>query len=133
MAIQIDVVKSVMNPLLNRREVTVTVNHHGQGTPAKQVITSELNQIYSVPAANIYVFKMNTKFGSSETTAEAHLYGSLDDMKKIEYPFVIARKTGVAIEKVGRRVRKEERKKKAKIFGTIKRNMTKAAKRAKND
>lgn len=133
MAVKLDIRKSVMNPVLSRREVSLVINHHGEGTPSKDLIISELNQIYSTSAANIYVFGVTTGFGSSETVAHAHLYNSIDDMKRIEYPYVVARKTGEVQGKVGRRVRKENRKKAAKIFGTMKRNMAKAAKRAKDD
>lgn len=133
MAVQIKVVKSAINPLLNRKEVELTINHVNQSTPAKKIITSELSSNYSCPETQIYVFGVKTRFGSFETLAKAHLYNSLEDMKKIERPFVMARVTGETIDKMRRRARKDKRIKRYKMFGTLSRNMKKAARRNKDE
>ncbi|EED42053.1 hypothetical protein EBI_27516 [Enterocytozoon bieneusi H348] len=52
-------------------------------------------------------------------------------MKKIVLPHVLRRITGEEKQKVARRMRKDARKKKAKIFGTMKRNMKKAEREIK--
>lgn len=133
MAVQIKVVKNVTNPLLNRKEVEMTINHVNQSTPAKKVITSELSSNYSVPENQVYVYDLKTRFGSFETRAKAHLYNSIEDMKKIERQFVISRVTGETVNKMKRRARKDKRIKSYKMFGTLNRNMKKAARRNKDE
>jgi len=132
MAINIKVVKSISNALLNRKEVELSITHPNQATPDKKVITSELSSNYSVPENQICVFDVITGFGSHHSNATAHLYTkSADDLRMIERKHIVARKTGETIEKIPRRTRKDTRIKKYKMFGTLKRNMKKAARRTK--
>ena len=132
MAVSIKVVKCNANALLSRKEVSMTVTHVNQATPKKDLIASELSTNYSIPATQIYVFGIKTRFGSGESVARAHMYNSTDDLKKIERTFVNTRMTGVAPAKIKRITKKQERVKRRKVFGTEKRNMEKVKRRVKD-
>ncbi|KAI5176392.1 small subunit ribosomal protein S24e [Pancytospora epiphaga] len=132
MPLAITVTKYNTNALLGRKEVELSISHPSQATPNKSVISSELSNLYTVPSDQIYVYGTKTGFGANLSVARAHLYNSLDDLKKIERSFVVTRLTGVSETKIKRIIRKQDRKKKSKIFGTEKRNMMKAKRRNKD-
>uniref|UniRef100_A0A1B6K6C4 Small ribosomal subunit protein eS24 n=1 Tax=Homalodisca liturata TaxID=320908 RepID=A0A1B6K6C4_9HEMI len=132
MPLAITVTRFNTNALLGRKEVEMSISHPNQATPNKEVISSELSNIYTIPSSQIYIYGMKTGFGAHLSVARAHMYNSADDLRKIERPFVVARLTGVSETKVKRIIRKQERKKKAKIFGTVKRNMKKVQRRNKD-
>lgn len=133
MAFQLKVVRSNTNQLLNRKEIQLEITHSNQGTPSKEIITTELSSNYSLPAKQIYVYGMDTKPGLHKTVALANMYNSFDDLKKIEREFVVARITGERPAKIPRRQKKDARIKRYKMFGTLKRNMKKASKKAQDD
>ncbi|KAL6120616.1 rps24e [Nucleospora cyclopteri] len=132
MALHLKVTKSFSNCVLKRREIELCIKHDRQPTPQKEIIRKELCTNYSVPETQIYVYNLRTGFGSNETNAMAHIYSDATEMREIVLPYVLRKITGEEIKKIPRRQRKDARKKKAKIFGTMKRNMQKAAKRNKD-
>ncbi|ORD93786.1 RS24B [Enterospora canceri] len=132
MAIQLKVQKSFTNSLFSRKEIDLTIKHSKQATPNKNEIKKELSTNYSIPVEQIHVFDMTTGFGLHSTEAKAHLYSNAELMKKVVLDYVLRKLTGEEKTKVLRKQRKEARKKKAKIFGTMKRNMKKIEKRNKD-
>lgn len=132
MAAQLKVINSFTNKLFDRKEVELTITHNKQATPTKEVIRKELSTNYSIPANQIYVFDLKTRFGSFVTVAKAHMYTNESIMREVVLPYVLRKVTGEEVTKVPRRQRKDARKKKGKIFGTMKRNISKAEKRNKD-
>lgn len=133
MAYQLKVVRSTPNPLLNRREIQLEITHTNQSSPSKTAVTQDLSSNYSLPKEQIYVYEMTTKPGLHKTIAKANMYNSFDDLKNVERSFVVTRITGEKTKKVARRLKKDLRIKKYKRFGTMKRLMKKAARRAEDD
>lgn len=133
MSLQLKVTKSFANCIFNRKEIDLTIKHTKQATPNKDAIRKELSTNYSVPVDQIRVFDMKTGFGVHESTAKAHLYSDAELMKTVVLSYVLRKVTGAEITKVARRQRKDARKKRVKIFGTMARNMRKAAKRSESN
>lgn len=133
MAFQLKVVRSSNNQLLNRKEIELEITHNNQASPSKEIVTSELSSNYSLPPKQIYVYGMRTKPGLHKTVALANMYNNFDDLKKIEREFVVARITGEKPSKIPRRQKKDARIKRYKRFGTMKRNLKKASRRAQDD
>ena len=133
MAFQLKVLKNINNQLLNRKELQLEITHTNQSSPDKKTVTSELSSNYSIPEEQIYVYGMTTKQGLHKTLAMASMYNSFEDLKKIERAFVVSRITGEKVTKVPRRQKKDARIKKYKKFGTLKRIMKKASRKAQDD
>ena len=133
MSLTLKVTKSFANCIFNRKEIELSIKHNRQATPCRDAIRKELSVNYSIPVEQIYVFNMKTSFGVNDTVASAHLYSDAELMKKVVLPYVLRKVTGEEITKVARRQRKDARKKRVKIFGTMARNMKKAAKRSENN
>ncbi|RVD92231.1 40S ribosomal S24 [Tubulinosema ratisbonensis] len=108
------------NPLLNRKELTVSVTHEQKGTPSQKVITSVLSNLFKTKESNIIVKNIVTRFGSHSSKCNVRVYDDPEVMEKLESK----RKKGLS-----RRARKTERKQKAKMFGTLRRHVKKQEKR----
>ncbi|OQS55792.1 rps24e [Ecytonucleospora hepatopenaei] len=132
MALQLKVTKSFANCIFNRKEIDLSIRHSKQATPNRETIRKELSTNYSIPVEQIRVFDMKTGFGINETMAKAHLYSDVALMKSTVLPYVLKKITGEEKTKIARKQRKDARKKRVKIFGTMARNMRKAAKRSEN-
>ncbi len=133
MSIQLKVTKMFNNSLLNRKEVDLFVYHPNKSTPEKSLVCKELSENYSIPKEQIYVFGMSTGYGSNDTVLKAHMYGSMESLKEVARDFVIRRLNGEVKEGPNRRMRKDARKKKAKMFGTLRRKMRKQEKREERE
>lgn len=133
MVFELKPISKVTNMLLNRKEYLIEITHTNSAAPNKATLTSKLANEYKVEENQIYVFNMNTFPGEHKTLANANIYNSFDDLKKIERDFVVARITGEKKSKIPRRQKKDARIKRYKMFGTLKRNMRKAAKKAEAD
>ncbi len=130
--LDIKVLKSIKNVLLSRKELELSIMHNGKSTPTRDELTSTISSIYSAPKNQIYVFNINTGFGVHKSTAIAHIYNSFDDLKAIEKDSVVTKITGQAKPKIKRMLKKQDKNKKRKLFGSLRRIKMKAEKKAKN-
>lgn len=109
----------------------LSISHPRARTPSKEDICTQIGSLFKVRKELVIVSGCTTRFGSHQTKCNVRIYESTEKLREIERDFVVRRKTG---EEVGirkpRRVRKKERKEKAKIFGTMRRHLKKAEKRA---
>lgn len=91
----------------------------------------KIAELYQTDVKNIVIAGLRNRYGTHRTTLKAKIYSGLDVLCSIEKRNVVAKLTGKEFKIVPRRVRKDERKKRYKIFGTIKRNMKKAERKNK--
>ncbi|TBU03062.1 ribosomal protein S24 [Hamiltosporidium tvaerminnensis] len=124
---------TIPNPLLSRQLIKVKLAHPNSSTPKKDEITKKLAYLFQTDPSLVIVRNCRTAFGLHETTAEAKIYEEISTLNSTEHSYVIARKTGVVADKVPRRLRKDTRKKKYKMFGSLRRNMRVAAKKEKRN
>lgn len=126
MSVSVKIVDSTENKLLNRREFNLILTHTRSSTPSKSEIIQKMATLNHVKPANVIVYDMAGRFGSHETKAKCKIYSNFEQLQRIENDYVVARITGEKKKKVVRRMRKDARKKKAKMFGSIRRNVKKA-------
>merc|ERR1711964_197724 len=109
------------NPLLSRKQMVIDVIHPTQGSVSKKSIREKLATAYKVNDSTcIHVFGLKTAFGGGRSTGFALLYDNLAAAKKFE-PKHRLKRVGIAVAaKVGRRQRKDVRKKQKKIRGKAK-------------
>merc|ERR1712108_32115 len=114
----------VNNPLLPRKELNCDVQ--SKQTPSKTSLTSEISNLLGVQKEMIGLGSLKSKFGSDKTSFLCKLYKTISQMEKVE-PFpVISKIFGVESKKLGKKMRKAERKKKQKVWGTERRNVLRA-------
>lgn len=86
-----EIIEERYNPLIGRYEVVLKLVHLGEGTPSRGELKKELAKLYSKPVDLVYIRRIQTGYGISETTVEAHIYDSEDRAKKFEPAHIIRR------------------------------------------
>merc|ERR1711879_1047349 len=121
MSVNVRTRQYMSNALLNRKQMVVDISHGEAATPSAKTIQAALAKMYKSTADCVIVYGMQTKFGGGNTTGFAHVYDSLDYLKKNEVRFRQVR-AGHAekIEKKARQQRKQLKNRKAKTRGTAK-------------
>lgn len=119
------------NKLLSRKELDVVAYHPGMPIPSREEITDKISELYQTSKKNIVVGNLKNRYGTHRTTLRAKIYSNAEVLSSVEKKHVVAKITGKELQITPRRVRKDERKKRYKIFGTIKRAMKKAEKKNK--
>jgi len=66
------------NPLLKRKEVSVEVDHDGQGTPSRLELRKAVASKYNTKQENVYVVDIETKTGTQSAVCAVEVY---DDAK----------------------------------------------------
>ncbi len=85
------IVEDKWNSLIERREIKGIIYHMGKGTPKRYVVREAIAKVLNIPIDQVYVRKIETKFGVSETEAIIHIYSSPERAKKFEPPHIIHR------------------------------------------
>lgn len=126
MSVSVEIVDQTENKLLNRREFNLILKHSRSSTPSKTEIVQKMATLNHVKPNTVIVYDLTGRFGTHETKAKCKIYSNLDQLKKIENEYVVTRITGEKKKKVVRRMRKDARKKKTKMFGSMRRILKKA-------
>ncbi|KAM0672797.1 hypothetical protein OCOL_000063 [Ordospora colligata] len=118
------------NKLLSRKELEVVAHHPGMACPSKEEVRDKISELYQTNKKNIVIAGMNNRYGTHRSMMNARIYASADMLTQIEKKNIVAKMTRTEIKIKARRVRKDERKKSYKMFGTLRRNTRKAEKRS---
>ena len=78
------------NELLGRRELEFTLTYSG-ATPSRQQVQSKLAALQSVKETLLVVEKISSEFGKMEIRGIARIYGTEEQKKAIERPYLVAR------------------------------------------
>ena len=62
------------NPLLKRKEVSVEVEHGGQGTPSRVDLRKAVASKFSTKTENVYVIDVETKTGTQSALCQIEVY-----------------------------------------------------------
>ncbi|CAH1794544.1 unnamed protein product [Owenia fusiformis] len=113
--------KFLTNRLLARKQMIVDVLHPGRATVPKTEIREKLAKMYKTTPDVIFCFGFRTQFGGGKTTGFGLIYDSLENAKKFEPNYRLARQ-GLYEKKKGvsRKQRKERKNRQKKVRGTAK-------------
>jgi len=62
------------NPLLKRKEVSIEIDHDGQGTPSRSELRKAVASKYSTKQENVYVIEMETGTGTQSAISGVEVY-----------------------------------------------------------
>lgn len=96
------------------------VLHPGRATVPKTEVREKLAKAFKTTSDVIFCFGFRTQFGGGKTTGFALIYDSLDQAKKFEPKFRLARQGHLEIKKTARKQRKERKNRQKKVRGTKK-------------
>merc|ERR1711970_892583 len=121
MSVSVRTRQYMSNRLLNRKQMIVDIAHGDNATPSGKVLREKLANMYKATPDCVIVYGLQTKFGGGSTTGFAHVYDSLDYLKKNEVRFRQVRAGQAAkLEKKARQQRKQLKNRKKKVRGTKK-------------
>lgn len=72
--VDLKVKQDTYNPLLKRKEVSVEVEHEGQGTPSRVDLRKAVASKFSTKPENVYVIDVETKTGTQNALCQIEVY-----------------------------------------------------------
>ena len=129
--VQIRTRKFIRNALLCRRQFVIDVVHPGRANVSKSELQEKVAEMYKVKEANtVFLFGFRTAFGGGTSTGFALIYDSIEDAKKFEPRYRLAR-SGLTKGREGSRKQIKEKKNRGKkVFGVGRRIAKHKAKKA---
>jgi small subunit ribosomal protein S24e len=111
---EIKIIQQQQNILLKRKEIAFEIDHtQTKGTPSRIEIRHRLAEILKTKPELVYVKLVKTKTGTMKATAQANAYETIEQAKRIEPEYIIARNTPAAEKKTEKAAEKPEEKPKA--------------------
>ena len=133
-AVTVRVRKFMRNPLLKRRQMTVEVLHPKRASVSKEDIKNILCKKYNVADDKcVILFGFQIAFGGGRSTGFALIYDSVEDVKKFEAKYRLARFGLAENNRQSRKMLKEKKNHQKKIWGTGRRAALHKAKKAQDD
>jgi len=96
------------NPLLKRKEVSVEVDHDGQGTPSRIDLRKAIATKYGTKPENVYVVDIDTKTGTQSAVCAVQVYDDSQTAQRVVAKYIQIRNLPPEERK---RVREEQAKK----------------------
>ena len=129
--VQIRTRKFIRNALLARRQFVVDIIHPGRANVSKAELQEKLGEMFKVTeTTRIICFGFRTLFGGGKSTGFALIYDSVEDAKKYEPKYRLAR-NGLGPGRSGSRKQiKEKKNRDKKVFGVGRRIARHKAKKA---
>ena len=113
--------KFLANPLLARKQFVLDVYHPGKASVSRVQLRKLVSQKFGCPEQNVITFGFKTKFGGGKSSGFGLIYDSSDELMKYESKVRLVRNGLIEpVSKKGRRLKKEEKNKRKKIFGVKK-------------
>ncbi|MEL6702618.1 MAG: hypothetical protein AAFO58_13210 [Pseudomonadota bacterium] len=113
--------KFIANPLLARRQFVLDIYHPQSASVSRVQLRKLVAAKFGCPEQQVVTFGLKTKFGGGKSSGFGLIYDSVDQLMKYESKVRLVR-NGLAepVKKKGRRLKKEEKNKRKKIFGVKK-------------
>jgi small subunit ribosomal protein S24e len=97
---EIKIIQQQQNILLKRKEISFEIDHtQTKGTPSRVEIRHKLAEMLKTKPELVYVKFVETKTGTMKATAQANAYETVEQAKRVEPEYIIARNTPAAEKK----------------------------------
>ncbi len=81
MSSNLDILEEKKNPLIDRLELKVRIEHFGKGTPNRLEIKSKIAALKNADEKLVIVRYLESHYGKSYTIAKIHIYDDTEEMK----------------------------------------------------
>ena len=82
MSLNIEIIEEKKNPLIDRTEIKIRVDHFGAGTPNRLDLKKKIAAMQNSEENLTIVRNLKTNFGASYTIGKVYIY---DNMKEFQY------------------------------------------------
>ena len=111
---EIKIIQQQQNILLKRKEISFEIDHtQTKGTPSRIEIRHKLAEMLKTKPELVYVKVVETKTGTMKATGQANAYETVEQAKRVEPEYIIARNTPAAEKKTEKVAEKPVEKPKA--------------------
>jgi len=88
---KIDIIKQTENKLLDRTEIKIKIEHHGQAVPTRADFLSKISAQLNKERNQVVLIKMEAKYGMGVSIAIIHVYESAERAKAVEREYLLKR------------------------------------------
>ncbi|MFW9988354.1 MAG: 30S ribosomal protein S24e [Candidatus Odinarchaeota archaeon] len=88
MKLNIEILDEKKNPLIDRTELTIRIDHFGEGTPNRLEVKKKIAALQGSNEKLTIIKKLDTHFGSSYAVGKVYIYENSKDLTYFE-PFHI--------------------------------------------
>jgi ribosomal protein S24E len=88
---KIDIVKKTENKLLDRTEIEVHVEHHGEAVPKREDFLNRVSALLNKERGQVVLIKLEAKYGMGISTALVHAYESAERAQAVERDYLLKR------------------------------------------
>ncbi|MFX1364428.1 MAG: 30S ribosomal protein S24e [Promethearchaeota archaeon] len=88
MTLNIEIMEEKKNPLIDRTELEIRIDHFGEGTPNRLEVKKKIAALQGSDEKLTIIKKLDTHFGSSHTIGKVYIYENSKDLVYFE-PFHI--------------------------------------------
>ena len=106
--LDLKVKQDTYNPLLKRKEVSLEVEHEGQGTPSRVDLRKAVASKFTTKPENVYIIEVETKTGTQNAVCQIEVYDDAQTAQKTVPKYIQTRNLPPDERK---RVREQEAKK----------------------
>ncbi|CAM9481732.1 unnamed protein product [Ectocarpus fasciculatus] len=129
--VQIRTRKFIRNAVLARRQFVIDVVHPGRANVSKNELKEKLGEMYKVKDTDrVFVFGFRTAYGGGTSTGFCLIYDTVEDAKKFEPKYRLARSGLVKGREGSRKQIKEKKNRGKKVWGVGRRIAKHKAKKA---
>ena len=97
---EIKIIQQQQNILLKRKEISFEIDHtQTKGTPSRIEIRHKLAEMLKTKPELVYVKLVETKTGTMKANGQANAYETVEQAKRVEPEYIIARNTPAAEKK----------------------------------
>ena len=108
---EIKITQQQQNILLKRKEIAFEIDHtQTKGTPSRIEIRNRLAEMLKTKPELVYVKLVETKTGTMKATGQANAYETVEQAKRVEPEYIVARNTPAAEKKTEKAAEKAEEK-----------------------
>jgi len=97
--LEINIIKDLDNPLLDRKEITFNISHTG-ATPSRDKIKNKLVAQLNSRHELVIVDNIRTEYGTQNTSGYAKIYSDVDRANEIENKHVLKRNKPKPVEEI---------------------------------
>lgn len=108
MSLKIEIIEEKKNPLIDRKEITIRIDHFGTSTPNRLEVKKKIAAVQGSDEKLTIIKKLDTHFGASYTLGRIYIYDNAKELQFFE-PFYI-------------RVRNLDKEKRTEIYQLKRRN-----------
>ncbi|MBS3817663.1 MAG: 30S ribosomal protein S24e [Candidatus Thermoplasmatota archaeon] len=82
--VEVEIEHEKENKLMHRRELSLTVDHEGEGTPTRGTLTDKVASLVNASKGEIIIDNIDSEYGKGESSVEVRVYDDEEYLEEYE-------------------------------------------------